>query len=158
MLHMLPMLSYIRLITSYSVLNGGAVLFSIIVTDVFRTKTICYLMIISLSCFSKISKKWVLLYSSCTVVAFVRNIVQRVYDISYDITGQCRFFLAHPVILQCICCIFLTIKFVTYLRWKSTKERIPEMTKGKCKVFEEKVTEKFAHSERWKEIAVMYFN
>ena len=92
MLHMLPMLSYIRLITSYSVLNGGAVLFSIIVTDVFRTKTICYLMIISLSCFSKISKKWVLLYSSCTVVAFVRNIVQRVYDI----TGQCRFFFSTP--------------------------------------------------------------
>ena len=130
------------------------VLFSIIVTDIFRMKTICFLMIISFSYFSKISKKWVLLYSSCTVVAFGRNIVQRVCDI----TGQCRFFLAHPVILQCICCIFLTIKFVTYLRWKSTKERIPEMTKGKCKVFEEKVTEKFAHSERWKDIAVMYFD
>ena len=36
--------------------------------------------------------------------------------------------------------LFNESKILTYLRWKSTKESIPEMTKGKCKVFEEKVT------------------
>ena len=49
--------STFKLASRLSSCDGGAVLFSIIVTDVFRTKTICYLMIISLSCFSKISKK-----------------------------------------------------------------------------------------------------
>ena len=39
------------------------------------------------------------------------------------------------------------IKLLTYLCRESTEEGIPEMTKCKCKIFVEKIFEKFAHSK-----------